>query len=90
MLPADIQHSLLLLSDRKTEGERKASSLDSTLSSSTAGNKTEAEATSKLPKLCPLLSRLKSFVFFKDIVQFMNSVEMLQASELKELNHSCH
>lgn len=48
MLPAHSQHSLLLLSDRETEGEGKATSLDSTMSSSTKeGEKTEGEATSK-------------------------------------------
>lgn len=47
MLPAHIQPSPLLLSDRETEEERKTSSLDSTLSSLTMeGEKTEGEATS--------------------------------------------
>lgn len=52
MLPAHSQHSRLLSSDRETGGERRASSLDSTLSSSTMeGEKTEGEATGKLPEL---------------------------------------
>lgn len=43
MVPAHIQHSLLLLSDKETDGERKASSFDST-PFMTKGEETKAKA----------------------------------------------